>query len=162
MPIIDSCIGCCRGRNFRTMFWGETQLGRHACRGPQAVCLLISSQEPKGSEWKPSARAWVSIWLRKPVKQKTADCRKTGQERLLDLFIISSKQKQNTRIAFSRLPLGREWSWGQGRKSPRDGLTGKGMEGRRLGVQGAVHGMPRASWQFSFLIFRHIKINLLG
>lgn len=69
--------------------------------------VLSSDQFPgaKGSGRKPATRAWVSVWLRKQMKQKTADSRKT-LARETSGFIISSKQKQNIKIAVSLLPWG--------------------------------------------------------
>lgn len=84
---------CCRGRHFRATFWGW-ETARSPCVS-QVQGNLSSDKLPgaKGSELKPSVRAWVSIWLRKPAKQKTADGRKTPQERPLDVLFQANKSK---------------------------------------------------------------------
>lgn len=96
------------------------------------------------------------------MKQKTADKRKTLAKEISG-FIISSKQKQNIMIAFSLLPgmrfrlvggradgvglLQREWKiWGMGSR----------------GVS-ILHASGLAAVFIShFLIFKNIKISLLG
>lgn len=96
------------------------------------------------------------------MKQKTADKRKT-LARETSGFIISSKQKQNITIAFSLLPGNEVRSFGV--RAGGVGLWWREWRAWGLGSRGVriLHASGLAAVFISrFLIFKNIKISLLG
>lgn len=124
--------------------------------GTPGLYVFWSAPRSKGSGRKPR-RAWVAVWLRKQMRQKTADKGKS-LARETSGFIISSKQKQNRTTASSLMPLGMRSRSAGGRAQGAD-LLQSGWRAWVLGAHGGfAYCMPQARLQLSFLIFSFSRI----
>ena len=138
---------------------GESPLSLHVCQEPKAICLLISSQEPRGQgKSQPQGLGFQFDWESK--RNRTADSRKT-LARETSGFIISSKQKQNITIAFSLLPSGLSLRSVGGRTHEWTYWKASGAHGV-WGPEGVAYCMPWALLPLSFFILKNIKTASLS
>ena len=80
-------------------------LGHQVCQGPKAICLLISSQEPRGQSKSQVQGLGFQFDFESQQIRKLLAAGKPPQAGPLDLLFQANKSKTLT-IAFSRLPLG--------------------------------------------------------
>lgn len=130
--------------------------------GTPGLFVFWSAPRSKGSGWKPR-RALVAVWLRKQMRQKTADKGKSLARKTSDLLFQANKSKTE------RLPLPscpREWGRGQLEEEPTERTYCKGGGGHgSWGPTGVciLHASGSAPAFIShFLIFKDITISLLG
>lgn len=136
------------------------RLGDHVCQGPKAICLLISSQEPRGQGKSQPWELGFQFNLESKWNRKLLTAKDPGKG---DLWIYYFKQTKAKRLPSRSSP--QEWGWGGQRKSHAVDLLGSEWRACGSGSRGVciLHALAVAVVFIShFLIFRNIKISLPG